>query len=265
METEQLLFEKKNNLGTLVLNRPEKGNSLTPQMLEGMAKILTDLAIDDSVRTVIIRGQGEKAFCSGYDISALPVKADTDTLAELGVVNPLEKALRSIEAYPYPVVAMVNGYAFGAGCELAVACDLRIGAGDIKMGMPPAKIGIVYSAAGLQRFIQTIGLSRTKEMFFTGNPFAGSRLLDVGIVDYLVPRSELISFTHNFADGISGNAPLSLKGTKKIIGLLMKEGRPGKAELQIAESLAAEAFQSDDLKEGQTAFLEKRKPVFTGR
>lgn len=265
METEQLLFEKKNNLGTLVLNRSEKGNSLTPQMLEGIADLFTNLAADDAIRTVIIRGQGEKAFCSGYDITALPVKADTDTLAKLGVVNPLEKALQSIEAYPYPVIAMVNGYAFGAGCELAVACDLRIGAEGIKMGMPPAKIGIVYSAAGLQRFIQTIGLCRTKEMFYTGNPVSGARLLDVGIVDYLVPRSDLMSFTYGFAAGISENAPLSLKGTKRIIGLLLKKGGLGDAEVQIAESLAAEAFQSDDLKEGQAAFLEKRKPVFTGR
>jgi enoyl-CoA hydratase len=265
MGNDMLVVEKKGNISTIILHHPDKSNSLTPGMLNRMEEIFTELCEDDSIRTVVIRGSGEKAFCAGYDISALPVKAKSKMLEKMKEENPLERALKSIETYPYPVIAMMNGHAFGAGCELAVTCDFRIGADDIKIGMPPVKIGIVYSASGLRRFIQTIGLRSTKEMFYTGDTYSGPKLAEAGLVDYLVPKSQLESFTYDFSARIAGNAPLALKGTKKIIHLLLQKGNLGHEDRCITESLAEEAFHSDDLKEGQMAFFEKRKPVFSGK
>jgi enoyl-CoA hydratase len=265
MKQDMLMVEKKENIATVILHHPEKRNSLTPDMLEQIEEVFTGFCRDDSIRTVVIRGSGDRTFCSGYDIRSLPVKVKSKELEEMKEKNPLERALKSIEGYPYPVIAMLNGHAFGAGCELAVTCDFRIGADDIQVGMPPAKIGIVYSASGLKRFIQTIGLRSTKEMFYTGDLFSGSKLTDAGLVDYLVSRDQLESFTYDLAARISGNAPLALKGTKKIIHMLMQRGNLSQEDQRAAVLLAEKAFQSDDLKEGQVAFFERRKPVFTGK
>jgi enoyl-CoA hydratase/carnithine racemase len=163
------------------------------------------------------------------------------------------------------VIAMLNGYAFGAGCELAVCCDIRIGADHIRMGIPPAKLGLVYHWTGLQRFIQVIGLKSTKELFFTGRFFRGQRLKEVGLVDYLVPAAELEGFVYEMAREISENAPLAVKGTKRVINLLLQSSQMNQCSITEAETLALEAFNSEDLKEGQLAFLEKRKPVFKGK
>ncbi|MCJ7771672.1 MAG: enoyl-CoA hydratase-related protein, partial [Desulfobacterales bacterium] len=173
-------------------------------------------------------------------------------------------AMNSIVNYPYPVIAMLNGSVYGGGCELAISCDIRIGADDINIGMTPAKIGVVYSWKGLQRFLNVLGLRSTKEIFFTGKTYSGQRLLDIGLVDYLVPRSELESFTNSMAKEIAGNAPLSLKGNKRILNLLLQSEFSETAKKE-AEDLTMMSFASEDLKEGQAAFLEKRNPIFKGK
>ncbi len=265
MDNEILLIERKGYVCTLVLNRPEKRNSLSPDLLIEIHQTLQEFSKDDTIRTIIIRGAGDRAFSSGYDIGAIPTKITPEIQGRLKAQNPLELALESVANYPYPVIAMLNGYAFGAGCELAVSCDIRIGADDIRMGMPPAKLGVVYFPAGLRRFIQVIGLSGTKELFFTGRYYDTSRIKEMGLVDYLIPKSELESFTYALAEEIASNAPLSLRGTKRIINLLISSEKMNEDGQKEAEEIIARAFNSEDLKEGQMAFLQKRKPVFKGR
>ena len=265
MDSDILLIEKKENMATLTLNRPGKRNSLSPDLLIKIYLTLSDMSKDDQVRVVIIRGVGDRAFSSGYDIASIPTEISPEVQEQLKDKNPLELGISSVIDYPYPVIAMLNGYAFGAGCELALSCDIRIGADDIRMGMPPAKLGVVYFPDGLLRFIQVIGLSATKELFFSGRYYEAQRVKELGLVDYMVPRSELESFTYGLAEEIAGNAPLSLKGTKRILNLLMRTGGLDKEGLQESEELIFKAFKSEDLKEGQTAFLEKRKPNFVGR
>ena len=158
-----------------------------------------------------------------------------------------------------------GGVAFGAGCELSVCCDIRIGADNIRMGMPPAKLGLAYPWTGLQRFIQVLGLNNTRELFFTGRTYEGNRLKELGLVDYLVSGNELEAFTDRMAAEISANAPLALKGTKRIINLLLNSSQPPEHAQREAESITEAAFLSDDLKEGRLAFLEKRKPTFQGK
>lgn len=264
MKEQNLIIEKSDNICTLTLNRPHKRNSLSIDLVYDIYEAFQKLAGDDDIRTVIIRGQGDKAFCAGFDMASLPTKINPDIQNAFSRENPFELAMRSIADYPYPVVAMLNGSAYGGGCELAVSCDMRIGAEDIRIGMTPAKIGIVYSRQGLQRFLNVIGLRSTKEICFTGKTYSGRRLLELGIVDYLVPRTELESFTLDMAREISQNAPLSLKGSKRILNLLT-QSRLTDTDKKEAEELTLKSFASEDLKEGQTAFLEKRKPVFKGK
>lgn len=265
MKDNLLLVEKKNNVCTLVLNRPEKKNSLSPELVVLLVKTFEKLASDDSVRCVVIRGSGREAFCSGYDIKSLPTKGSADAREQLEKVSPVEKLFQCIINYPFPVIAMINGGAFGAGCELAMCCDICVGADDIHMGMPPAKLGVVYPWTGLQRFIQTIGLKSTREMFFIGRFYEGIRLTEFGLVDYLVPRKELEMFTYKLAEEIAGNAPLALRGTKRIINLLLQSNRMDHENQIEAETITEAAFNSEDIKEGQLAFLEKRKPQFKGK
>ncbi len=260
-----VLVEKRGNTCTLVLNRPEKRNSLSPDLLVNLSQTLKELAKDDSIRTLILRGSGEKAFCSGYDIGSIPTRVNPEIQEKLKKQNSLELALNSVENYPYPVIAMLNGSAFGAGCELALCCDIRLAADDIRMGLPPAKLGLVYPWKGVQRFIQILGARCTREMLFTGRAIEGPQLLEKGLVDYLVPRGEFESFTQRFAEEIAGNAPLSLKGMKKTINLILSSGEMKEEDRKAAESLMNQAFSSEDLKEGQRAFLEKRPPKFQGK
>ncbi len=261
----ELLTERKDHTATLILNRPEKRNSLSPDLLMEIHETLQGYAKDDTVRAVVIRGSGDTAFSSGYDIGAIPTKGNRDSQDRARQPNVLTMALESVIHFPYPVIAMLNGYAFGAGCELAICCDIRIGAEDIRMGMPPAKLGVVYDPNGMQRFINTIGLSSTKEVFFTGRYFDAKAAKELGLVDHLLPRSELESFTYGLANEIAGNAPLSVKGTKRLLNMLASPARLSEEQQKEAQAIIAESFNSEDLKEAQKSFLEKRKPVFKGR
>ena len=265
MQEEPLLIERKNNVVTLILNRPEKKNSLSFELVNILLKTIGDLATDDMVRVLDIRGSGDTAFCSGFDIRSLPTKSSGNVKDKLNTLNPVEALFNAVNNFPWPVIAMINGAAFGAGCELTICCDIRIGVNEARMGMPPAKLGIVYPWKGLQRFIQTIGLNSTREMFFTGRTYQGERLRELGLLDYLVSADEIDSFTVQMAEEIAANAPLALKGTKRVINLLLQSYAHDKSSIAEAESIAEAAFFSEDLKEGRLAFLEKRMAQFIGK
>jgi enoyl-CoA hydratase/carnithine racemase len=259
-----LLTERDKNVCTLVLNRPEKKNSLSPELVETLLNTFEKLAADETVRAVVIRGFGDQAFCSGYDIRSLPTRLSDDVREKLKTLNPVETLFKTIINFPFPVIAMINGVAFGAGCELSACCDIRIGADHIRMGMPPAKLGLAYPWTGLQRFIRVLGLRNTRELFYTGRPYEGKRLKELGLVDYLLPAQDLETFTRQMAAEIAANAPLAVKGTKRILNLLLDSSQPPEHFQKEAESITEAAFLSEDLKEGRLAFLEKRKPKFKG-
>jgi enoyl-CoA hydratase/carnithine racemase len=263
VQNKELIKEVNNRVCTLTLNRPEKLNSLSPGLLKQLTATLNDLALEDTVRAVVIRGSGDKAFCAGYDLNVLPTDEEESKNGE--GINPFEIAMDTVLRFPYPVIAMMNGYAFGGGCDLAVSCDIRLGAEDIRIGMVPAKLGVVYSAGGLKRFIRVIGQGRTRELFFTGRHFFAPFLHEIGFLNHMLPRDELESYTYAMAEEIANNAPLSLKGTKKVLGMIDDSIQLSPDALKKAEEIATRSFFSEDLKEGQAAFFEKRQPVFKGK
>ncbi len=262
-KSDVLQVQKDGYICTLTLNRPEKRNSLSPELLIQLKETLDTFAENDSVRAVIIRGAGDKSFCAGYDLNLLPTgDTDGDTPEN---INPFEEAMETIVNFPYPVIAMMNGYAFGGGCDLAISCDIRIGVDNIRIGMVPVKLGVVYSASGLKRFINAIGMARTKELFFTGRQYQAPFLKEIGFLNYMLPQDELESFTYAMAKEISENSPLSLKGTKKVLRMIGESNKMSESDLREADEIAVRSFLSEDLKEGQTAFFEKRKPEFKGK
>jgi len=259
-----LLTDVRSCVGTLTLNRPGRRNALSPELLLKIHETLSAWAQSDEVRCVVITGGSCSAFSSGYDLASLPTEMTPELADIMKNGNPLEFALNTVAAYPYPVIAMMNGYAFGAGLNLCMCCDMRIAVQDVRVGMPPVKLGLVYHPEGLRQFIEVLGMARTRELFFTGKTYQGAEVLEMGLVNRLVPELELAAFTYAMAGEMAQNAPLALKGAKRIMAMFSRGMQLTEANMRQAEELIAEAFDSDDIKEGQAAFFEKRKPRFTG-
>ncbi|MCG6880892.1 MAG: enoyl-CoA hydratase/isomerase family protein [Deltaproteobacteria bacterium] len=261
----RLLTERNEGVCTLEINRPEKHNFLTSGLLQQMASIISELSRDRDIRVLVIRGAGETSFSAGYDISAIPTTNDLNPDAPICSLSPLEEAFQAIRHFPYPVIAMVNGHAFGGGCELAVTCDIRIGRRGITMGMPPAKLGIVYPPAGFRRFLMVLGFAKTLEMFLTGRRYESHDCLRMGLLNELVEPDALNSITYDLAAKIAENAPMALRGTKQALYEIAEKSLLSKHDESELARLFEGSLKSEDLKEGKLAFKEKRKPHFTGR
>ena len=255
-----LLDEPAEAVARLTISNPEKRNALDHPILDALAQALFGL----DARCVILTG-AHGMFSAGYDIGDMPEDKFAEQ-AETLVAHPFTAAIEALEAYPYPVVGALPGHAIGGGLEVALSCDLRIAAAGIKVGMPPAKLGLVYSYTGIQKFLDTVGAARTREIFLVGRNFDVDTALQWGLVNAVVDGAELERESLALAGEIAANAPLSLAGNKTIIReLLAARGRldPDK-EAELVE-LRRKCFVSDDFREGVRAFAEKRAPRWSGR
>jgi enoyl-CoA hydratase/carnithine racemase len=247
----------------VTINNPDKRNALDHDILDGLAELLPSLANGIETRCVILTGAG-KVFSAGYDIGGIPDEVFAEE-AERLVAHPFHRAIEAVEQFPFPTVAAVNGHALGGGLELALSCDLRIAAAGSKLGMPPAKLGLIYSHTGLQKFIDTIGPARTRELFFVGANLDAERAEQIGLVNKVVGAGDLEAAAVQLASEIAANAPISLKGNKEIIRRLTSFPRlSAEAEKEVIE-LRLSSFRTDDFKEGVRAFGEKRKAKWKGR
>jgi enoyl-CoA hydratase/carnithine racemase len=213
----------------------------------------------------VITGDGP-VFSAGYDIGNFNDERAFADAAEKLVAHPFTDAISALERYPYPVIAAINGHAIGGGLEMAVTCDLRIAARGVKMGMPPAKIGLIYGHTGLRRFIEVCGLPNTNELFFTGRNVDADRAYDMGLVNQVVEGDDLDRTVLSLAEEIAGNAPLSLEGNKRILRTL--RAMPGKLPPDVEAELVdlrESCFYTEDFREGIKAFGEKRRPQWKGR
>ena len=259
-ENEEILVRTEGSICTLTLNRPEKRNSLTPKILRLLTEEFLRLGKNTEIRCVVIRGSGDRAFCSGYDIAAI---SEEEIAIENG--HPLTEAMQAVKSYPLPVIAMINGHAFGAGLELAVNCDIRVCVADAKLAIPPAKLGVTYHYGGIKQFLNLVGSGFTRELFLAGNFVNAERALEKGLVNHVVRRDELEEFTYALAEEISENAPLSMISMKKMINIWEEKNPLSRENEELIKSLLAKVRESSDAREGKKAFLEKRKPVFKGK
>lgn len=248
----------------LTISNPAKRNALDHPLLDAISATLEELAAADShARCVIVTG-AHGMFSAGYDIGELPDE-DFEEQAERLVAHPFTLAIEALEAFPYPTLAALPGHTIGGGLELALACDLRVAQSGIKLGMPPAKLGLVYSHTGLRRFIDAIGVTRTRELFLLGNYIDASTALAWGLVNRVATAEELETLALGLAVELAGNAPLSQTGNKRVIAELLRAEStlPADVEEELIE-LRRASFASRDLREGMRAFAERRAARWRG-
>ena len=260
-----LVDEPAERVVRLTISNPAKRNALDHPILDAISATLAELgAADSATRCVLITG-AHGMFSAGYDIGEIPAE-EFEERAEKLVAHPFTEAIDALEAFPYPTLAMLPGHTIGGGLELALSCDLRVALEGIKLGMPPAKLGLVYSHTGLRRFIDAIGVPRARELFLLGRYIEATTALEWGLVNRLAPAEELEGLTLEIAAELAGNAPLAQRGNKRVIAELLRAesalGADVEAELI---GLRQASFASEDMREGMRAFAEKRPARWSGR
>jgi len=260
-ETDKIFARKEGGVGIVTFNNPERHNAVSLEMWEATKRILDDFAADAAVRVIVLTGAGGRAFVSGADISKFASeRASIEATRAYDVTTAT--AFNSIYEFPKPTIAMIRGYCIGGGAALAVCCDLRICSDNSVFAVPAAKLGLGYGYAGIKRLADLVGPAFAKEIFFTARQFSAAEAYEMGLVNRVVPAAELESAVKGVTDMICANAPLTIKAVKFATGEIYKD--ESKRNLKRMDELVEACFASRDYVEGRTAFMEKRKPVFTG-
>jgi enoyl-CoA hydratase len=256
---ETILVERRGSVAIITINRPEKRNALNIQSRAEGAAVLDELRADESVRVVVFTGAGDKAFIAGADIAEF---ADRTAITQREVM--LERGLfNAIDTFPKPVIAMVNGYCLGGGCELALACDVRIASDKASFGQPEINLGIIPGGGGTQRLTRLVGEGKAMELILTGAIIDAQTAFNLGLVNHVVPAEQLEAKTMEIANRIAEKSPIALRLAKEAIKLASRSNLDEGLRREV--DLFALSFSSADKDEGVKAFLEKRKPEFKGK
>ena len=257
-----LIVEKRGAVGWIVFNQPEKRNAINGAMWRGIPKAMVQFDSDPEVRCVAFRGAGTEAFAAGADISEFEQnRAERSSVAKYDGL--LDEVLHSIQDSRKPSLAMIHGFCLGGGVEIALACDLRYCGESAQFGIPAAKLGLAYNVEGHKRLVETVGHARAREIMFLGRRYSAQEAMAMGMVHQVFADRDLESSVEKILQTLIANAPLSIANSKTIIEEFVKSsGSPDEAIMRAAMERCA---KSADYEEGRKAFMEKRKPLFTGK
>jgi enoyl-CoA hydratase/carnithine racemase len=261
MSTDKMLSRKEGKIGYLTFNNPERHNAVSLEMWETAATFLDDFRNDNNIRVVVVTGAGGKAFVSGADISKFDKERSTQEAVD-HYNDVVDKTSAAFYTFPKPTIAMIRGYCIGGGVGLALCCDMRICTEGSKFGVPAAKLALGYRFSGVKKLVDLVGPSFAKEIFYTARQFTAAEAQVMGLVNRVVADGELESYVKNYAETIAGNAPLTVDSIKYIVSQTVTD--ESKRDLKKCHDMVQACFASNDYEEGRKAFMEKRKPVFTG-
>jgi enoyl-CoA hydratase len=260
--TSKMLAEKDGAIGRLIFNNPARHNAVSLEMWEAVGQIMDDFEHDDAIRVIVVTGAGGKAFVSGADISEFKERRATEEAA--AAYSKISEASRHKLADTLkPTIAMISGYCIGGGLATALSCDIRVAAEGSRFGIPAARLGLGYAYDGIAKLIGIVGPAYAREIFYTARQFTAEEALQMGLINRVVPRDELEAYVKNYCDMIAGNAPLTIRAAKQIVREALKD--ESTRDMALCQRVVDECFASADYTEGRTAFMEKRRPVFTGR
>ncbi|NPV27958.1 MAG: short-chain-enoyl-CoA hydratase [Firmicutes bacterium] len=260
MAWDTILLEKEGNIGILTINRPKALNALNQQVLEELSQAIDVITADEEIFVVILKGAGDKAFVAGADITFMQNMTALEGRA-FGLLG--QATFRKLEYMPKPVIAAINGFALGGGCELAMACDIRVATEKSKFGQPEVGLGVIPGFAGTQRLPRLVGKGRAKELLFTADMISAADAYRIGLVNHVVPEDQLMEFCKTLANKIASKGQIAVRLCKAAVD----EG----LEMDVDKAMTHEAdlfglcFATADQREGMTAFIEKRKPKFIGK
>jgi len=262
LKTNKMLALKDQHVGRIVFNNPARHNAVSLEMWEGLACIAQEFALDPDIRVVIVQGAGDKAFVSGADISEFEGQRDSaqathryDAIAA--------KGMQALKGLNKPTIALIQGYCIGGGLAVALNCDIRIAADQAQFAVPAAKLGLGYEFDGVRKLVDVVGPSFAQEIFFTARQFSAPEALAMGLINRMVPVGELHDYVEHYAGLIAANAPMTVASIKTIVGEIVKD--EALRDVGWCDRLVAACFNSEDFKEGRTAFMAKRPPQFKGR
>jgi enoyl-CoA hydratase len=260
MELKNVIYDKTEGIATITLNRPEALNSFSAELISEVLYCLDDAGKDETIRVVVLTGAGEKAFSSGADIKAM-IGMNALKARELSMNG--YRICKALEKLEKPVIAAINGFALGGGCEVSMACDFRIASDKARLGQTEINIGLIPGWGGTQRLTRLVGLAKAKELVYMGKIIDAKTAEQIGLVDMVVPAEQLMTSVRQFALELANKAPVALKVAKTLINNGLE------TDLETALALEREGFgtvaSSEDLQEGVKAFTEKRKPVWKGK